>query len=201
MQIVILLGALLTLNFIYQLSNSIRCGKLIEWYEKWLLDKNFNKDLNEYRTEVKKLVDRAGLKGLKIPYEEPIGFGHIRTMTISPIDQFPFRDQKIAITILRTLSAAKGVYKRRMWASFNPIAWLETVVFLPSILLNYLGLEKDKLLAKFFNMVWWIVVVIAIPILITTYAAEIGSFVRSIFKKDYEFILNKERCKNGKCLN
>ncbi|WP_145697357.1 hypothetical protein [Bacillus licheniformis] len=180
--LVVLLGAVLTINFMYQFYQLKRCEKFKEWYEKWLLEKNFNKDLNEYRTELKKLVDEAGLKDLKIPYQEPIGYGHVRTMTIIPIDQFPSRDEVIAVTILRTLSAAKGVYKRRMWASFNPIAWLKVVIFLPSILLNYLGLEKDKLFAKFSNVVWWFIGVIFIPSLINTYTPEISVFIRSLFK-------------------
>lgn len=176
--IIITLICILIFNFIYQLYQANRCEKLQEWYERWLLDENFKKDLNEYKMEVRNLVNKAGFKDEGMPFEEPIGGGHIRTMTIVPIDQFPTRVEVIAITILRTLSAAKGVYKKRMLASVNPIKWLEFLFFLPAIILNYLGLKKESVLSKFFNLIWWFIGVVIIPILITTYAKEIGAIVK-----------------------
>lgn len=178
----IIISIILVLNFIYQYHQYRRCEKFKTWYEKWLLDANFKKDLNQYRMELKSLIYRAGLKNIKIPFEEPIGGGHIRTMTINPIDQFPTRIQVIAFSILRNISAAQGVYKKRMWASINPIQWIEFIIFLPSIILSYLGLEKENSISKIFNVIWWAVGVVIIPVIITTYANEISIFVKGLLK-------------------
>lgn len=187
MAYVIFFILMLLINFIYNLSKFKQCIKFINWYEKWLIDPSFTVNLAEYKSDVKSLVENAGIKNKKIPYEEAIGLEYARTMTIDPIEQFPHRVDVIAITILRTLSDAKGIYRKRMYSSFNPIAWVETVLTLPKMIMRYTGFENSKKIINVMQIIWWAFVVIIIPTLIAAYTPELSSFIRGSFKKIFGF--------------
>ncbi|MCD7911010.1 hypothetical protein KC480_05660 [Bacillus velezensis] len=172
----------LLLNFVYNYYKYKQCEKFISWYEKWLIDPDFNVNLLEYKSSVVSLVERAGFGDVLIPYTEEAGYGRIRTGQVSPIKQFPSRAQDIATGILIQLSSSKGTYRKRMLISVNPLAWLEILIYLPSFLLNYIGIKKNSMLSKLFNVLWWIFGVVLIPIFIAAYTPEISSFIRDIFK-------------------
>ncbi|MGG0066100.1 hypothetical protein ABEX95_05120 [Bacillus subtilis] len=173
---------ILLLNFVYNYAKFKQCEKFISWYEKWLLDPDFNVNLLEYKSNIISLVERAGFGDVLIPYSEEAGYGRIRTGQVSPMKQFPSRRQDIATGILIQLSSSKGTYRKRMLNSVNPLSWLEILIYLPSFLLNYLGIKKNSVLPKLFNIIWWILGVVLIPMFISTYTPEISNFIRNIFR-------------------
>lgn len=49
-----------------------------------------------------------------------------------------------------------GVYRMRLIESFSPRYWIETVIFLPSRIIQYLGGKSDSLFAKLLQILYWI---------------------------------------------
>ncbi|WP_144626303.1 hypothetical protein [Bacillus altitudinis] len=186
MNILIFFVAVLVFNFIYNYYKYLSCKKYIEWYEKWCVYPDFDVNLVEHKSVVKSLVENAGIKNTKIPYEQ-MGISSKQYMLIDFLDQFPAREKSIAFPILRAIAEAKGVYKKRMGSSYNPLAWFEFAIYFPSKILKFIGSREESAILKILNFVWWIVGVIIIPILIATYTSELSIFIRSVFEKISEF--------------
>src|SRR5690606_35006346 len=116
-----------------------------------------------------------GYNDIFIPVTRPLGLGQIANANINPIDQYPNRMSDVAYAINSQLQSSKGVYKQRMLFSINPLLWLEFIIFLPSNIIKYLGFKNESV-GKLFNVLWWIINAVVLPILITVYTDEITQF-------------------------
>ena len=56
----------------------------------------------------------------------------------------------------RSLSAAKGIFKSRIFEAFSPLYWINCILFLPRNILTYLGLDADGIMSKILQLLYWI---------------------------------------------
>lgn len=98
----------------------------------------------------------------KIPYAQPVGYGQMATGSASVLDNFPNRLEDHAVFTSRLIDEALGVYRQRFWETFNPLYWIDSILYLPRTILSYLGLKPDSVFVKFLNIFWWITGPIAI---------------------------------------
>lgn len=98
------------------------------------------------------MLKRANIKDSFVADAEPIGYGHIVTRNISVMLNIQSKRQDIASLVNHQLIRAKGVYSLRIKECFSPIYWIECIVFMPRHLLDYLGIDKDKVGYKLSNV-------------------------------------------------
>lgn len=175
--IVISFIILLILNAIYNYYCYAQCNHYLKEFNNWLYDDNYKGNLEMERERVIQLAKQAGVYNVLIPTTRAIGYGQVVNANVNPMNQFPNRMSDVAFQIIRQLESAKGVYRQRMKYSYNPILWIEFITFFPSKIINYLGVNS-KLFKRMSNIIWWFIVVVIIPILISIYSEEIYNFIR-----------------------
>ncbi len=55
---------------------------------------------------------------------------------------------------------AIGEYKSRCLEVFSPLYWINTVIYLPQKILQYIGLPSETWIGRILNAIWWISVAI-----------------------------------------
>lgn len=131
-----------------------RLDKIYDSYFHWLMDHSSTKVIRK-RSALKKLIAHAGVSAPFLPTVEPMGWGQLASFKIDVLGNFPSNREDIVKITCLTIQDALGVYKSRMWASVNPLSWVHALVFLPQSIISYLGLSTDTALAKFIQLVWW----------------------------------------------
>lgn len=133
-----------------------KLNKIYDAYYLWLTDHSSAGAARE-RSMLKKLIAHAGVSNPSIPTVEPLGWGRLASFNIDILENFPSNREDIAKLTCRAIQDALGVYKNRMWASVNPLSWIQFLVFLPRSIIGYLGMNTDTVLSKFLQLVWWII--------------------------------------------
>ncbi|NMI04821.1 hypothetical protein HF638_12590 [Paenibacillus sp. SZ31] len=83
---------------------------------------------------------------------------------------------------IQILKSCVGIYRSRMWNSFNPFYWLGIVVLLPKHLFEYLGVNGDKVIVKIFNIIWWAFSSVVTVVLLRENATAVNDFVKDLLK-------------------
>ena len=152
----------------------IRCKCLRKKYIEWQVDQN--NDCPRTKSEVKDLFKRAGIMDATLAVAEPIGFNHLSTYQAKILDNYPIIDSRCVDFTLRSFEEALGFYKNRIFETFNPLYWIDTIIFLPKHILDYIGINTEKVSSKILNVllsfIWWVLVVSA-----TIYKDNIISFL------------------------
>lgn len=132
----------------------------------------------EYQLEVKRIITNAGIEDRYIPTMLPVGYGFVSQTKISILDNCFVINEEISPLVKQMFSQAIGVYKFRLKQSFNPIYWIESIVFLPKTLSKYFGVESNSVIVKIFNILYWIV-----SFFVFVYDDEIQTFFQSFLSK------------------
>ena len=115
--------------------------------------------INENQLEIKKIIMESGLEDQIISWKESMGLGFANTKKMSTIDNLTISNPKILGSGQMALSRAKGYYKHQAIKSFNPIFWVELVVFLPKEIVSFTGLKSEKksflLTLNFVQLIYW----------------------------------------------
>lgn len=120
--------------------------------------KNDGKPFEEYIPKTRKMFIDIGAGNTAIPVAQPLGYHQIATTNAEIIKNLDSRRSDIVDTIMVLFDEAVGTYRMRMVESISPSYWIETLLFLPSRALKYLGCEPDKLISKLFQLIYWIAV-------------------------------------------
>lgn len=134
-----------------------RCQKLSKMHMDWLADSC--DEFSQYKGEVKKLFLGANIPDSCIPTSQAIGYGQIANANASVYLNFPSKVMGIAAALTDKFDEAIGTYRTRFLESFSPLYWIETILFLPKNLLQYIGLDSEKIAFKLCNIlltfIWW----------------------------------------------
>lgn len=135
-----------------------RCEKLSKMHIDWLADSC--DEFPQHKGEIKKLLLGANVPDSCIPTSQAIGFGQIANANASVYLNFPSKLAGIAVALADKFDEAIGTYRSRFLESFNPLYWIETILFLPKNLLRYIGLDSEKVTFKLCNIlltfIWWL---------------------------------------------
>lgn len=114
----------------------------------------------------------CGLKDFGVFTTTPTGYGHVEHKQISILQNLQCVGQINEISIPSTIDIyliqAKGILKKRIIEAFNPLYWINTLIFLPQNIITYLGFSRDnkktETIMRVINVIYWILVVL-VPLL------------------------------------
>lgn len=164
--------------FFYKLiSNIINFFKALSYKDEYIrFLENKRNHISRYKQQTIKLFKKAGITDISTPITEWTGYGHYATIEASVFTNFPSNKNIIVYPALDMFENAIGIYRSRIIESFNPIYWIETILFLPQNSLIYIGLDSDKSSYKLLNVlitsIWWF-----FGIVFTFYRSNILDFV------------------------
>ncbi|MBK7378584.1 MAG: hypothetical protein IPJ03_06210 [Ignavibacteriales bacterium] len=115
--------------------------------------------ISENQIEIKKIVLNTGIQDQTQTYMKPLGLGFAKEKGISALDNIAYLNSEIMESSREILTRAKGYYKIHMLKSFNPLFWIEFIVFLPKEILKYLGIPENEkissLIIRIFQLIYW----------------------------------------------
>ena len=159
MKILGLVLFVILLKFSLNLQNYLRIKKLHNCFLDFIHGKQNNMQM--YSQEVLELFKKAHIPDKKIPVSEHIGT-QIVSAVISIQSMFPSTRAEFAAETLCMFESAEGVFHKNMMDSFNPLYWIELLVFLPKKLLAYIGLNPETIAFRLCNalitFIWWVFV-------------------------------------------
>jgi hypothetical protein len=165
--VLILLRFMMNINKYFYLKKVIHQQKI--FFEGKVTDANDSQKENskkaanwisENQIEIRKVVINTGVGDQITSYMEPVGLGHAQQQSISALDNLAFLNIEIMKTGREIVNRAKGQYRIQAMKSFNPIFWIEFILFLPKEILKYLGVDNTakvgSLITKIFQIIYWI---------------------------------------------
>lgn len=117
--------------------------------------------LRYLKTQIKRAIKVANVTTYEIPAVEPMGWGQLASYKISPFDNITNRRQDVVEVIMEVFLDAIGTLRAKSLESFNPVYWVELVVFLPSKFLGYLGADPRNGAVRLLQVVWWLVAAVS----------------------------------------
>lgn len=132
--------------------NFRRIKKLYSYFLTITTDKVDGR-IYETKAEVISLFKLAGIKDGFIPVVQPAGYNFVAEMKLSLFNSYPSKKEIFYPHYLRMFDFAFGVFKYRIFEAINPIFWIDTVVFAPKAILNYLGMEPETRSFKLLNLI------------------------------------------------
>ena len=142
-------------------------NKIYQKYILWLRN-DVTVNIARERSALHRLIRHAGISERVIPHLHDLGYGKACHVNLGVIDQFPSKIPEIAEASTLMIQTALGVYKDRMMNAFNPLWWIDTLIFLPRRILMYLNISAESIIIRPGQLVWW-----SICLLFTAYKTEI----------------------------
>lgn len=106
--------------------------------------------VQENQIEIKKVVLITGVQDQKKSYMKPLGLGYTKEQSVSALDNLLFLNSEIMGSSIEIMKRAKGYYKVQALKSFNPLFWIEFIIFLPKELIKYLGIDDEKKIWQYY---------------------------------------------------
>lgn len=143
-------------NFVYLISAKYYYKKYLSWSKK------NNVNIIRYRHSIAKLFKRANVKEHNISRIRPLGYSQIQAVQISAIENIGVLDKELLIHTVTLFEESIGVFKSRMIESFNPLFWIELIIFLPRSIISYLGFKPESIFVRILQVLWWLITPVAI---------------------------------------
>ena len=125
-------------------------------YFQGLAQDNASWDFVQRQSEVKDLLVKSGVGNPTLPRVEALGLGQVLNHNLNVIDNMVTNDQEIVQHMVHLFYMAEGTFSFRIRQSINPIFWLETIIFLPSLILGFVGVPSTSSLSKIANIAVWL---------------------------------------------
>lgn len=115
-------------------------------------------------------------------FSQPVGWGYVETGQASVIDNFPSAREDFFYACRGMIHEAKGVYKKRIFETFNPLYWIEAVINMPREVLTYFGLSAENVITKIAQVLWWTFGVIA-SFTYALYKPQVDELVKKLIER------------------
>lgn len=172
--------------FIYRLIkntvNFFRIKYLAELHFEYMKQKN--SDIVNKSQEVISLFKSAKIKDSKIAVSQPLGYMQIANFEAFAFENFPTLDTRFVFIHVDMFTRAEGVFKKNIIDCFNPIFWIDSILFLPKHFLEYLGMNMDEKISKLLNVFIYIIIGIT-GYVANMFSAEIKIILENFFKKHF----------------
>lgn len=152
--------------FIYCLSSNLynyfRVKRLKNYYIKWLIGEKEN--FTTYKNEIISLFKKAKIKDSFFPTLNYAGYGLLASFNASVFSNLLSKENSVVQHVSLMFDEAIGYFRKNIFNCFNPLYWLERIIFLPKQFLLYIGIKNDKSSFRALNisltLLWWIIVII-----------------------------------------
>ncbi|MGL4572923.1 MAG: hypothetical protein ACRCVJ_17885 [Clostridium sp.] len=170
--------------FCYRLIDSvcsfIKIRSLHKMYIDWLSGKPSNICYSNKETII--LFKKAKIRDSGIPVVEPLGYGRAASYTASIFESFPNNREDFVYVTDKLFFDATGTFLLNIKNCFNPLFWINSILFAPKMYLEYLGIDTSTIIMKFFTSIitlfFWIAGAAT-----TMFSSEIKDFIITFFKK------------------
>ncbi|MES2219089.1 MAG: hypothetical protein V4501_11860 [Pseudomonadota bacterium] len=164
----VIIGLLAGMNIIKLLLNKYKLKRLLFLEHQYIeLMRQISEDqanpeqgFIENIPEVINLVEEAGQKSSFVSRVEPAGLGLARTIQLNLFDNMILNDEEVYTLMRLVFKQAIGVYKNRIRQCYNPIYWIEFLVFFPQNLIKYLAGNDNSgvliMISRFLNALYWL---------------------------------------------
>jgi hypothetical protein len=109
--------------------------------------------------EIKKAVIKSGVDDIVHSYMQPDGYGNVQQMNMSVLENMLLTDGKFYLESRDLIERANGFYKVEAIKSFNPLFWVEFLIFLPKEILKYFSSNtssKSISVTKIIQIIYWL---------------------------------------------
>lgn len=159
-KIIYIFSTLVVLKALYNLYYFLLSRKFLSKYENYI--KNSEEwYIIENKQKIVTIIKKAGIEDSYRPYVEPVGYWRIVEGNISVFKNLDSRREDIMQLVYSILREINSIFKSRIIDSFNPVYWIETVIYLPRTILFYFGVKADNTIVKIFQIIWWILVFVS----------------------------------------
>lgn len=144
---------------------------------------NIENNYYQYIPQAQKLLTETRLHTRQIIITYPVGYDMVASSTVSVIDNLYSRHPDIANNIALVFIELTNTYKTRMSEALSPAYWIETVMFLPSRIVDYLGCSPDNVATKLLQILYWLIT----PILVS-FRTELYQIIVTLAKDFLQII-------------
>ena len=171
MKIIILFLLIWTYRLISNIYSLHQITFLSKEYDKFFTDKKVS--VRERNSEIIALFKKANIKDSHIGFAKPVGFGMVQSGNVSTFDNLFVKNPEIISNAYDAFDQSKGVFKRRIKENFNPLFWIDCLIYLPKNIFIYLGLESSSLIVKSCQIIYWFMTAFY-----TIYNDQINNFIQ-----------------------
>lgn len=166
----------------YKISNNViylyQTKKLVKEYFRWLNDNSNYDEIAQHKHLFKQLVKNANISNTYLPTTQPMGYNRLASFKASITENFPSNLTNFAAATNDIFYEMEGVFKSRILETFNPLYWLNLVIYLPKNLVEYFGLSSDNIGSKVLQLIWWLIGII-VTVLIELYPEYLRQLISS----------------------
>jgi hypothetical protein len=166
----------LALKFLMNFSRYFQCKRFLAEYERYVNEPKWT--FVESEPQVVKLFSSAGVKDSTFSHVEEIGYGNLQSSRPSVFNNMSVRREDVVHITLRMFHKSIGVYRSRMLDTINPLYWIETIIYLPKQILNYLGVVPESAIIKIAQIIYWIS-----GFIIAMYKTEVDQIFKDLVSK------------------
>ena len=139
-------------NFYYKYKTEEYMGDYREWIKNGTNPEKVFKD----SAHLKGLIAKANIEDMHFNASEPVGYGYISTCQASVLFNHPIKRSPFSEKMHEIMLRALGAYEQRMKDAFNPLYWINFVLYLPREITKYLGAPYGAI-PKTLQILWWII--------------------------------------------
>jgi hypothetical protein len=99
---------------------------------------------------------RAGVRDSVEHRMQPAGYSYLQRTGASVFDNIAANDAALAGKVVHRFYEAEGIYLGRLKEAVSPLYWIETMLRLPALALQYVGVPAGSLIGKIANLIGWV---------------------------------------------
>jgi hypothetical protein len=131
----------------------LRVENLYKRYSDYAAGVKSNYNIEPRKQEIATLLKRANVEDSRVPTSQSMGYGQVANFSASARANMFFHS--MVSSMREQFLEAIGVYRKRFFDTFNPLCWVDCIVFLPKHTLAYLGAKPDGAASKALTVVYW----------------------------------------------
>lgn len=155
MKLAICFAAIFLYKLVSNISGLLRTNYYQNKYQDFVSSKG-GVNFTSYSHSVKRLFESANVPDAPLAVCKPAGYGHIMTGSASLFENMGYIGPDSVGMMINCFSKAYGTYRARIFESFSPLYWINSIIFLPKKLLEYIGLSGESIFVKIAQVIYWI---------------------------------------------
>jgi len=118
-------------------------------------------NISRHKSAIISLFEQAGIKDFVVSKMQPAGLGYVQTFDLKGFDNIHLIDFQVATNIQTKFDEAIGSFDHKMKQSFNPFFWIESIIYLPKNMINYIAPNSSNGgFIKVLQIIFWIAMIL-----------------------------------------
>ena len=143
-KIVLLLITIILLRLVYYFYYYLLAKRYYKKYDQYVKNDQDNWYIRENRQNIAELFKKAEIKDSQIPYADAIGLGMVNSGHFSVFENLYLLRGDVMNIINGYFKESINVFRKKIINTFNPIYWIDFVIYLPKKVLKYLNIGSEK---------------------------------------------------------